>query len=70
MTEKEKQRQIEIEYLKYMQDVNEFAEKRAKQANMKLEQLGIEARINYSFEDKYNEPSLKDRILNYLKGLF
>lgn len=69
LTNQEKQRQLEIEYNSFINDVNEYSYKRLKEANERLKKMDIEFEINYEFEDDYNSSIFK-KIFKFLKRLF
>jgi len=48
-----KKRELEIAYIAFMQDVNDYAKKRCDELNRELEAKGIEERISYDFSDEY-----------------
>lgn len=69
-----KKRELEIAYIAFMQDVNDYAKKRCDELNKELEAKGIEERISYDFSDEYmgSDDTFKGylfKIKNYFSNL-
>lgn len=62
------EREIEIEYEKFVRDVNDYAFKRAEEANKNLKDKGIDARINYSFAD--GSDSLYYKVKSFIRRIW
>lgn len=55
----DEEREIQIEYERFIRDVNDYAMKRAEEANTALKQKGIDAIINYALYEKNSESFLE-----------
>lgn len=69
-----KKRELEIAYIAFMQDVNDYAKKRCDEINKELEAKGIEERISYGFSDEYmgSDNTFKEylfKVKNYFSNL-
>lgn len=69
-----KKRELEIAYIAFMQDVNDYAKKRCDELNKELEAKGIEERILYDFSDEYigSDNTFKEylfKVKNYFSNL-
>ena len=67
-------RELEIAYIAFMQDVNDYAKKRCDEINKELEAKGIEERISYGFSDEYmgSDNTFKEylfKVKNYFSNL-